>query len=406
MKKLPPQSLDLGLEDLIKDKTEEGRPSEPKLSTQEAISEPSELSTLFSRGEFGKVIDRTEKIFASDPEAALYWIRSQSALGAVPLSILIAPLEKTVFELMDNNSPLQLKMMAKQTFEEFASSEHVHTESKERLRHRLTELLGEEVPSFAAPQISSNIASPSQAEELKQSSIVAPIMVLLVLGVLAYFYYFRKSEDTVQFSPLPDAKVKESLITSELARQSVGSLDALWSDLIGSNAAPPTVVPTSKPSDVPEAALPSQKESVNTTSPIEPPHREEVRPEPEIRDRGDSNSNFYEVLADTIVLSRPTVDASPVTRLRRGALLEVVGRTGVFYEVESKGGKKGYVLMQDVSPPERNAVKPKFSDDYERRSENNYPNSSQNEGSRRERESSDLPPDPFSKESVERRYDR
>lgn len=404
MKKLPPQSLDLGLEELIQEKKKISENLETSAKETFIEDSSSEISTLFLRGEFAKVISRTEGLFSVDPESAIYWIRSQSALGAVPLSILIAPFEKAIYEMLSKDSSLHLKSLAGYAAEEFISSEHLDDEFKQRIADRMLEL-GIELPKNSASgdsAVFNNQAAPSPLQPKKKSHASSMILILMLLiGVILYQLIDRYNpEASFQYASVIQPEPSKDLISGDLKRQSVGSLDALLSDL---NNKPSEVQPINSPiTDVVTEASPipvQPKETVNTDSPVEPTNlrrsdRDEP-PEPRLKD--EYNDGFYEVLVETLVLTKPQIDSAPVTRLRPGALLEVVRRDGVFYEVKSKGGKIGYVLMQDVAPPGVLEDRSDISGTNRREFFRNK---------RLVEDDSNSPPDPFSRESVERRYER
>lgn len=402
MKKLPPQSLDLGLGELIGEKSNDSYLQDHVTQESNVADEKnSELSGLFSRGEYGKVIAQTESKFSTDPEAAIYWIRSQAALGAVPLSILIAPFEKTIYEMLSLDSSLYLRSFAGEAAKEFLSSPSLEEEFKEKIIERMSEL-GIVLPVLSSPIVQEKNPINSHANNSnKSSNFTLFIFLAIILGGLGFYLKNHISDtESSSFASYKSPPLNSELVAGDLERQSVGSLDALLSELIEKDSNPnPTVIPTIAENLETSATVSSttiKKEIVNTETPVEPrdfisPQRNDP-PSPRLHD--EPRDGFYEALVETLVLSKPQIDASPITRLRAGALLEVVGRDGVFYEVKSKGGKIGFVLVQDVAPPH---ASPRRNSNQIR----DYPRDSLGEN-----QIEDLPPDPFSRESIERRYDR
>lgn len=406
MKKLPPQSLDLGLEELIQNKKNDSLPSE-EVKSQHKISEEgsSEVPALFSRGEFAKVISRTENLFSTDPEAAIYWIRSQAALGAVPISILVAPFEKTIYEMLNPDSPILLRSLAGDAAKEFMDSSHIDHEFKDRIKERML-MLGVELPTSVQTSPIENLEDFKQKEiplnQRRSNSSGMILFLMILMAVVLYQLINHYSQGSSALYAVNDQpRPSKDLVTGDLKRQTVGSLDALLSDLNNQNASTqPTISPTIQATNQTSPVQVQPKETVNTDTPIEPDNlresnRDSSPPEPRLNDEG--REGFYEVLVETLVLSKPQIDSSPVTRLRPGALLEVVRRDGVFYEIKSKGGKSGYVLMQDVAPPIRHQDRGIYQGIRDREL---FRNDSKTD------DDSSSPPDPFSRESVERRYDR
>lgn len=400
-----PGGLDLGFGELLgepskKEENSEIQPQKPFFVSTDPKSDDPLLSFALSDkwDELEKRCDEILRSHPNDSEASLWWIRTQLKKGGVPLFVLASPLDAVLKRVVSGEVSSGVKELAKGVTQEFVSvlKEREDTETLKAFMPHL-EALGIKIDTSNDLKVDKNNFAQSEAEawnkkdtsgKVINKSSTNPIRAFLLLSLLAFAFYYlfaskfvgSSAEDGIVVASTPNLDgSKKALIPPTVDRVKVGDLDALYYGM--GEKTKETVAAVEVKNEVTEERqvqpkeqivdaripkLPSQseRERIDTTGPKEPESPREDRDRYESRGgRQDPDIGYeveryrtprrFEVVADTMVLSRPSHQGKPVSRLRRGDEIVAHERVGYWLKIYSDKGSPGFVLEQDAIPARR-----------------------------------------------------
>ena len=229
----------------------------------------------------------------------------------------------------------------------------------------------------AAPQAA---GSPTRSRT-RQVALVGVIGGLAIALLYSAAAGTRPSVSSLhfQFVGLPEAAAAAAPSAERIEKLS--TLDALFYDIQRAAPGPADQRQLQGPeNEVRRAAAQGEKETVNTTSPVEGPEISSAAaggpgagqspssakpPEPRFADASGQQApslalaptfetfpraRKYSIIAPTRVMLRPSIVGQPVEQLASGAEISVEGKEGYWLKIRSKQGRVGYVLAQDATP--------------------------------------------------------
>ena len=251
-------------------------------------------------------------------------------------------------------------------------------------------------PAEERAPVEKAMPQPPQRQEVQQAPLLPPpavqprslnrflmpgavvVLVLIVILKLAYSFFAPEAElaGNAMLGMLRDDR-SAAVMAPQIERiAGMSQLDAVFYDIQHSPPRNQSAKNYDSPRQPDASASTSTgtrtRESVNTSSPVEPPEVAERtsgrrgspssqqsagRAEPDKADSPSSGSEdfssarLYEVIAPTSVMSEPSIRGEILADLKTGDKLMVEGKEGYWLRVRSrKDSKPGYVLGQDAVP--------------------------------------------------------
>lgn len=383
--KIPKGSVDLGLGDILKETTGEvpvevgvtqAEPNDESSFVEQSLE--SEFEKLCNEGRWSELATLSEKrlsvIGNSDIEAKLWWVKSQIEIGSVPVSILTSPFEEVLSALQMLENPNRFLPLAHgialNLIKELKSRGNVG--DVERLlsyRNFLGLPFSEETTQTPPSDIGLGLPKGGVKPGYIIASSIILVALLSVLGVYYFYNYRSRVTGTPALSLSGVTSQDNTLNIPPLERsQNVSELDAVFYGMDakrdnretsqkGEKSESATTLSTTSKSNVSElptlapsisTGVPSKrvKERINTQSP-----RESERPHSPDKSMGIQKFDEprkFEIISETYVLSRPSMTAAILGRLRPGQRVRAIGKIGYWLKVLSEKNREGFILSQDT----------------------------------------------------------